>query len=323
MIGRATSDLHLSPRTADYVFAALRELRDDAEERGGFTVLVGDILDQPRTVDMPTYNRLRDLLRKWPGDGVYVVVGNHDQYDGERNALEALDGGACRVVSQPTVTDIGVMVPYLDPSVFWERTAALSAPKDVAWWTHQGWKGAYLNNMRRDREGLDCGRMNASICVSGHYHAPQNLGRILYCGSPYQTTFAEEGQVKGWLAWDGSIRPVRVPYETVRAPKHWTVEWSPGDDAPKLPDGWREGDKVRIRTTASRDAVKRSNVLSGALSGASILAAPRLTNRVAIDDGASPREAVRSYVAAVFGTDPNRPDPATLDEWARESDLWG
>lgn len=321
MIGRATSDLHLTPKTADHVFAALRELRDDAEDRGGFTVLVGDILDQPRTVDMPTFNRLRDMLRKWPGDGVHVVVGNHDQYDGTRNALEALEGGACTIVSEPTVTDLGVMVPYLDPSIFWQRVEALNASKDVVWWTHQGWQGAYLNNMRRDRDGLNCGRMDAPMCVSGHYHAPQNLGRIIYCGSPYQTTFAEEGQIKGWLAWDGDIRPRRVPYELVRAPRHWTVDWTPGEEA-ALPDGWREGDKVRVRTTATRDEVKRSKVLTGALSGASVVAAIKRSDRVGLD-AATPIEAVREYVAAVFGPDAARPDPATLDEWAREAGLWG
>ena len=319
MIGRATSDLHLTPKTADHVFAALRELREDAEERGGFTVLVGDVLDQPRTVDMPTYNRLRDMLRKWPGD-VYVVVGNHDQYDGTRNALEALEGGTCRVISEPTMTDIGAMVPYLDPAVFWQRLEALSVPKDAVWWTHQGWQGAYLNNMRRDRDGLDCGRMTAALCVSGHYHAPQNIGRILYCGSPYQTTFAEEGQIKGWLAWDGEIRPRRVPFVQVRAARHWTVDWAPGTD-PVMPDNWREGDKVRVRTTATRDEVKRAKVLSGALSGASVVATATATDRVGLD-AATPLEAVREYVAAVYGPDSKRPDPATLGEWASEAGLW-
>lgn len=321
MIGRATSDLHLTPKTADHVFAALRELRNDAEERGGFTVLVGDILDQPRTVDMPTYNRLRDMLQAWPGEGVFVVVGNHDQYDGTRNALEALHGGTCRIVSEPMVTDVGVMVPYLDPSVFWDRVKALQPPKDAVWWTHQGWKGAYLNNMRRDRDGLDCGRMDAVLCVSGHYHAPQNLGRIIYCGSPYQTTFAEEGQIKGWLGWDGDLRPRRIPFELVRAARHWTVDWVPGED-PVLPDNWREGDKVRLRTTATRDEVKRARVLSGALSGASVVTKAAQCNRASLD-AATPIEAVKEYVAVVYGPDADKPDPATLEEWAREAGLWG
>jgi DNA repair exonuclease SbcCD nuclease subunit len=316
VIGRATSDLHLTPKTAAWVFAALRELRNDTEERGGFTVLVGDILDQARTVDMPTYNRLRDMVQKWPKP-IHVLVGNHDQYDGTRNALEALEGGQCKVISEPTKTEIGLMVPYLPPEIFWERVRGLS---DKIWWTHQGWKGAYLNNMRRDHHGLDCGRMEADLCVSGHYHAPQNLGRILYCGSPYQTTFAEEGQIKGFLAWDGDMRPLRVPFELVDAPRHWTVDWRPGEEA-ELPEGWKAGDKVRVRTTATRDEVKKAKIMTGGLAGASIVAQPTRADRLTIE-ASTPVEAVREFIRQNYTHDMTRVDPAVLDEWAKEAKLW-
>jgi len=319
LIGRATSDLHLTPKTAEWVFSALRELREDAEERGGFTVLVGDIFDQPKTVDMPTFNRLRDMVQAWPSS-LTIIAGNHDQYDGKRNALEALAGGSCRVISEPTVTDIGLCVPYLPPSTFWQEIEGLTA--DV-WWTHQGWRGSYLNNMRRDTDGLDCGRMTAKLCVSGHYHAPQNIGPIIYCGSPYQTTFAEEGQIKGWLAWDGELRPRRIPFEQVMAPRHWTVEWQHGEK-PVIPEGYRDGDKVRIVTTASRDEVKKSKAIRQAgLSGASIVSRSNNAERVTISDEGSPFEKACEYTRRVFGTDAQRPDPESLREWAEQAALWG
>jgi DNA repair exonuclease SbcCD nuclease subunit len=318
MIGRAASDLHLTPKTADWVFAALRELSADAAARGGFTVLAGDILDQPKTVDVPTYNRLRDILRNWPGD-IFVLPGNHDQYSHPRHALEALDGGACRIVNTPEVIgDVGLLVPYQPPSSFWDSIRGLSAK---VWWTHQGWQGAYLNAMTRDRDGLDCGRMDADLCVSGHYHCPQQIGRIVYCGSPFQGTFAEEGQIKGWLKWDGDVKPQRVAYTTVHAPRHWTVEWVPGTE-PAMPPGWRAGDRVRLRTTATRDEVNRAKVLTGPLSGAAILSAPRNTTRIAVAS-TSPVAAAHEWIERVCGPAVNRPDPAALAEWAEEVRLWG
>ena len=105
---RAISDLHLTERTAPWVFAALKELEADAREHKGYTVIAGDILNEPTHVHMPTYNRLRSILQHWPGE-VYVIPGNHDQYAGYgqwANALTALQGGQCRVIETSNALNI-------------------------------------------------------------------------------------------------------------------------------------------------------------------------------------------------------------------------
>lgn len=336
MFVRATSDLHLTQRTAPWVFEAIEALREDAEKHGGYTVLVGDILDQPETVHMPTWNRLRDLLRSFRGR-VIVAVGNHDQYDGQRNALEALAGDNVEVVSEARITGVGLVVPYVPPAEFWKTVKRARAAwaedggdPDVArtWWTHQGWRGSYLNSMKRNTDGLSCKRIDADLVISGHYHMPQNLGPIIYCGSPWQTSFAEEGQIKGWLRWTAfdpskPLVPVRVPFD-LSAPRHHTVLWDlKNGDNPAKPDGYRDGDRVRIVVNGTRDDVKRHTeaVADAGLEGAAIVADPTGSRREVIDHNADQKQALTQYIDRVFGPEAGM-TPATLHEWASEAGLW-
>lgn len=335
MVVRATSDLHLSPATERWVFAALGELRKDAVEHEGVTVLCGDIFDQGELVHMRLWNRLRDMLRGWPGS-VVVIVGNHDQYDGERNALEGLASDVneimpIRVVSTPHSCSIGAVVAYSPDFTKASKSAIgyLVPAHPRVLWCHQGFQGAYVNAMRKDRDGAHVGAVPSEyMIISGHYHMPQTLGRLVYCGSPYETSFAEEGQRKGWLRWADiyeDTMPERIAFGDLGAPRHHTVHWDPEKGEPLVPAGLLAFDRVRVVTAASRkvalaaaDQLKRAG-----LDGAALLAAPDIgIGRGVVEAGMDSREAARRY-AATFGADPHRPDPAVMDEWAEERKLWG
>jgi len=330
---RAASDLHLKSSTALYVWEALADLHADAVAHGGPTILCGDILDQAKTVNVPLFNRLRDTLAKFPTP-VYVIPGNHDQYDGYRNALEGLHQphSDVHVISEPTVVPgVGLMVPYT-PTHLWRSIVAAftdwvqpGTPPII--WAHQGFKGAFVNSMRRDRDGLIAKDLPAKVIVTGHYHMPQNVGWVVYCGSPYQTTFAEEGQQKGFLFWEDvtkGVLPTRKPYPSVSAPKHYTLDWD--SDGLIKPAGWKEGDKTRIRTRKTRAQVKlESKTLKKAgLSGAAVLAQPNHTEgeRGCVQIEATPMEAVRQFINGVYSEDPNRPHPDEVIDYAREVSLW-
>ena len=333
MILRATSDLHLSKQTAPYVFAALKELYADALDHKGFTVLVGDIFNQPVSVNMPVYNRLRELLQGWPSV-VYVLAGNHDQYDGWRNCLEGLAGRACRVISRPRWTMLGRMIPYTAPDAFegvlrgLEKEIKSREERPRLIWTHHGFRGAYRNAMSIDRDGVSCRVVPPDhIVITGHYHMPQTVGRIVYCGSPYETTFAEEGQAKGWLRWDDAMAdpiPVRVPFKNVGAPRHVTIYWDPRDGPPEVPD-MAENDKPRIIVAGTRqDALAHGRELRAAgLEGVPLQCQPEQgSTRGIVVSGMAPRRAASRYAAAVMGLNNAMPDPDSMEEWAEEVQLW-
>ena len=326
MIIRATSDLHLSQATAPLVFAALDELYEDAKMYGGFTVLAGDIFDQPNTVHMPTWQKLRSLLRNWPGDAIYVIAGNHDQYPGG-TCLGGLEVGKSRIVTTPYATRIGTMVPYVDPSEF-KRAQHVVAP---GWktphilWCHQGFKGAYMNRMVRDRDGVSCLDIPSDhIVVSGHYHMPQNLGRIIYCGSPYQKDFGEEGQEKGWLKWEDAIThaiPERIAYE-FDAPRHYTLTWRRGEEL-IVPDVVREHDRIRIRTdmTRAEAAAFEGELTKAGLNGVPIIYASADGKPQVADLGEDPEVAAVDYMMSLTAGDVRQPDPVQMEVFAKQEGI--
>lgn len=316
---RASSDLHLTPSTAPLVWAALAELREDAVVHGGPTLLLGDLLDQPQLVDMPTWNRLRRELRAFPGE-VWIIPGNHDQYAGWESALEGLDGANVIVVSEPQVTPFGLMIPHTDPAGWRELVAGFRTqlPPGLPTFAHQGFKGSYRNAGQRDTDGIDV-PPDLGLIITGHYHMPQDLGLVRYCGSPYQTSFAEEGQVKSFLAWRSGNTPERVPYRFA-APRFLTVRWDGEGKLQPHPDA-REGDRVRIITTMTRDDVQRRapELRKAGLSGAAIVARPEVvaSARQVVDPSAGPWDAAEQFVRGVHG---ERAD--TIIDFAGRNGLW-
>ena len=334
MIVRATSDLHLTQKTAPLVFAALDELRADAEAHGGVTVLAGDLLDQPYTAHMPIWDRLRELLWGWPGE-VYIIPGNHDMHDQEagRHVLGGLaHQHRVKVISVPVSTKIGVMVPYIHPKR--DFAAALKSgmsarPMDHrvdVLWMHQGVRGAYMNRMVRDTTGLLSGDLPMWTTISGHYHCPQNMGPLIYCGSPYQTSFAEEGQQKGWLRWDDITEetvPKRIGFE-FETPLHYTLDWA-RERPLEAPDAVRPGvDRVRVRTAMTRtEAASRMDELRDlGIEGAQVLYSDLGQLATEIEQDTAPRQAAAMYIMATMATDVARPDPAAMLEFAQEEGLW-
>lgn len=331
MIVRATSDLHLSQTTAPYVFAALEELRADAEKHCGPTMLLGDIFDQARTVHVPTWQKLRFVLQTWPED-VYVLAGNHDQYDRPfGTVLGGLQGGNCRVIEVPQRDDLGWMIPWVGHGNFktaWQQTRCkhLDGVALPMVWCHEGFKGAYMNRMVRDKTGTEYSQIPPDhTVIAGHYHMPHGIGRIIYCGSPYQTSFAEEGQDKGWLRWSdirASQVPQRIRYE-VGAPRHHTIEWD-GEQPPEVPEAIKPGDKIRIRTPLSRLQIKdRHKQLDAVgLLGVQVISISTPAVTEAVDQSGSPEQAAVTWMTWRAADDQDLPDPGMMDEFAREHGLW-
>ena len=328
----ASSDWHLGPDTAEYVWATIRQLSEYAD-KDDILVVCGDLLEQARSLDGGLMLALSRKLRAFPGP-VYIVPGNHDQIvlgDWESSPLVLLKDDNVSVVESPLSTDIGLMVPYTTPRD-WPRIVAdamRSAPASNARvvWAHQGFKGAYQNLMRRDRDGLGL-PPGLRTTITGHYHMPQNLGPLVYCGSPYQTNHAETGQVKSFLAFDSldgdTPLPTRVPFDPI-GPRYWTLIWDPADDAPALPDGWREGDIVRVVADATRAQVRDQSkrLRKAGLGGATIVARPSVQRRRAdVRPASSVSETAQRYVVGVNGPDANAPDPFDVIEFAQEHDLW-
>ncbi len=335
----ASSDWHLSPSTAPLVWETIRQLHEAAATtKADALVIAGDLLEQARSLDGGLLLTLWRALRSLPCE-VYVIQGNHDQIvlgDWASSPLSLLAGGNVRVIDRPTWTDLGLMVPYSDPRDWCRIVLDImpTEPKNIPQviWAHQGFHGAYQNRLRRDRDGLaQPGGLRTTI--TGHYHMPQNLGPLIYCGSPYQTSHAESGQAKSFLYYESLSAklafpiPARVAFDQI-GPRYWTLTWDPAaEPPPTLPEGHRAGDVVRLILDGTRaDARSHAAALRTAgLETVTIVARPaaRAVKAAPIEksDAGTPG-VVASYTVGLLGPTEKGPDPYDVIEFAMEHNLW-
>lgn len=103
------------------------------------------------------------------------------------------------------------------------------------------------------------------LVISGHYHQFQNIKNILYVGSPYQTSFAERDQEKGFIVLDTEDLAVEF-VELSGTPKYKIVEI---DDINDIEKKDVENNFVRIKVKnqkISKTKLKETMIEHGAVS---------------------------------------------------------
>jgi len=197
------SDLHMSPESEDTCFAVLDAVLAMQRETGHAVGFLGDFWHTRYQLPVYLLNRVREKLREFRN--LYVLPGNHDQYDvNGRHALEVFDNlEGVDVLSHPA-WDVatGCWLPYrknADELVQWIKGHPRpDGYPDVAH-LHHGIVGASMNNgmVAGEREGLHVRDLPFARVYCGHWHRHQEVAQCVFVGSQWQTRGDEAGQVKG------------------------------------------------------------------------------------------------------------------------------
>jgi DNA repair exonuclease SbcCD nuclease subunit len=204
------SDLHLEAKTREHALAVLEAIPEACKRHGDHhVVFLGDFWQIRHSLSVKLLLEAHDVLRSWAPavQRCDVVPGNHDQVNTHgRNALEVFDNiPGFHVHTEPTWTDDGFFLPWQHDE---ERAIAVlaanvsqlyDAPKVL--FAHLAVDGAWMNNLKKNSGGLTVDHLKGwSKVFLGHYHRHQVLRKgAIYVGSPYETNYAEAGQVKGYV----------------------------------------------------------------------------------------------------------------------------
>ena len=119
-----TADNHIGVSFAQYPDAVGERLREERflalerivilanERKAHFLVVAGDLFDK-QTVTKKSVERAADILRRFSGDHVLVLAGNHDYYEGPDNKVwkwfrEAVQGSGVLVLLEPGIKRFGI-----------------------------------------------------------------------------------------------------------------------------------------------------------------------------------------------------------------------
>jgi len=199
-----TTDLHFTDRRLDSyrfkVFDWLHELLDEKEEP---ISILGDITDAKDNHSNKLINTIVDglvsLANRVP---VYILKGNHDFKDPKVPLFRFLKYiPNIEFFIEPALVETSLgqscYLPYVkNPSHVWKKYSSIIKKADIVF-THITFDRALPSN-GPPLEGVSIDLLHNigydGYVFSGDIHIPQQLGKVIYVGSPYHIHFGDDNR---------------------------------------------------------------------------------------------------------------------------------
>ena len=240
------SNIDESERLLEFVLSKARDLNVDKIE------ILGDLFHTHAIVRL----EVLEFWRKWlpllaEEFQTIVLVGNHDFSGNLYSTAHALSvfintHERLFIIQAPAkIGPIGYM-PYIHGNSEFIAAANNLADQGATFLvSHTTYAGSKYDNGMYAPDGVDPDLIDSRITglLSGHVHAEQQYGRVIYPGTARWDTASDANRRKGiWLfehdASGALLGSKFIGTETVCVPLI-SLEWREGDPAPSVPEGQR------------------------------------------------------------------------------------
>lgn len=269
------SDIHFGARVNNEIFLKHFALFFDTvffpyldEQKITTVLLAGDFFDQRKTINLRTLSYINKHFvapateRKLD---IHFVLGNHDTFFKSTNDLNSpseifQNSDVVKIYEEPTEIDVHgsklLMLPWINKANEEESLKAIKDSNAEYLIGHLDLNGFYLNSGMTQSHGIDPSVFSKFQKVfTGHYHKKQDNGKIYYLGSPYQITWADYQEEKGFYDFDlkdNVLKFVKNPY--------WMFDKIFYDeetiDVDKFEVDHLKSKYIRLIITAAKDRIK-------------------------------------------------------------------
>lgn len=219
-------DLHIGHKGDHQGFRTIqRSFFDDQlfpfiREKGVKTlIMLGDFFDRRKFVNFETLKFAKeaffDVVREL-GIETHMIIGNHDTYYKNTNKVNSIELVVNKeqypnihVYSSPetvTIDDVRVlMLPWICQENYSDSIKAIKDTDARFVVGHLELAGfEYHRGVESDRGHCDADLLGRFEAVwSGHYHTKSTKGNIHYLGTPYEMTWADYNDPRGFHTFDG------------------------------------------------------------------------------------------------------------------------
>lgn len=186
------------------------------EEKVQAVLILGDTFDRRKYMNFYTLKRSKDMffepLAKL-GIDVHILAGNHDTYFKNTNDVNSVDlllreyGSTFNVIDHPSEIFVGpnkiCMMPWICAENYEDSMTTLKNTDAKFCMGHFEIAGFAMHRGMPSQEGLDRGTFRKfSHTFSGHYHHKSTADDIFYLGNPYQLTWQDYGDDRGFHIFD-------------------------------------------------------------------------------------------------------------------------
>lgn len=230
------NDTHFGARNdaeifTDYFFKFLDEVFFPYLELHEITTVLhlGDLLDRRKYINFKTLHQLRTrFMQRLEDLGIetHLILGNHDVFFKNTSGLNSVTElfESCkhlRIYSDPVTVDIDgleiALVPWINKENYDDALKFLETTTAEILMGHLEIQGFQVMKGIKSDQGLDRRLFQRFDSVyTGHYHHRQVSGNITYLGAPYQITFSDLGDTKGFHVFDTETREIEFipnPYQ--------------------------------------------------------------------------------------------------------------
>lgn len=221
------TDTHIGARSDSQHFAMyFKRFYDEVffpylDEHGIKAIIhLGDIVDRRKYINFQSAKRLReDIIEPIVERGIdaHFIIGNHDAYFKNTNEVNSMNElysshpGSINVYSEPTeivVGDLPIMImPWINSSNMAAARKAIDQTKAEVLMGHLELKGFEMYRGAVNDHGLDPSFFRKFDQVfSGHFHHRSQRGNVTYLGAPYQITWSDFNDDRGFHVYDTETR---------------------------------------------------------------------------------------------------------------------
>ena len=180
---------------------------------------LGDTFDRRKFVNFNTLNQVRqfyfDVFQEH-NIKLHSIVGNHSTYYRNTNSVNSSDllyGHYENVSTYPSpqtihVGDIDIdLIPWINVENYDETMSFIKDSKSQIALGHLEITGFAMHKGYNNEEGLDVKTFSRyEVVCSGHYHHKSSKGNIHYLGAPYEITWNDYDDPRGFHVLDTETR---------------------------------------------------------------------------------------------------------------------
>jgi DNA repair exonuclease SbcCD nuclease subunit len=231
------TDTHFGSRSDSLQFDAFfekfyREIFFPYIDKAGIKTVfhLGDTFERRKYVNFQTLNSCKryffDQLLEREID-VYTLIGNHDTFYKNTNKINS-PGLLLReypnihhVTDTPIEVDFGstkiLMVPWIAPENHDACIRWLSESEAPVCFGHFEIVGFNMHGGMMAQTGFNQESFEKfDLVASGHYHHKSTIGNIHYLGTPYQITWADYGDQRGFHVFDSETHEMEFIENTLQ-----------------------------------------------------------------------------------------------------------
>jgi DNA repair exonuclease SbcCD nuclease subunit len=192
----------------------------ELDKRGIDTIFhLGDCFDRRKYINFNTLSSCRDYFfdqAKKRGIKVVMIVGNHDTFFKNTNDVNSphlllQDYDNIVAYSSPIDYNVGglsiLLMPWICTDNYNECMEAMKVTKSQVMFGHFEIAGFQMYKGHENDEGFDPKIFEKfDLVCSGHFHHRSSNGNINYLGNPYELTWADFEDPRGFHIFDTSTR---------------------------------------------------------------------------------------------------------------------